>query len=82
MYKDKDRQREAVKLANRRYRAKNKVSAISGQKQGLINARGSIVRPEQRDTLVVIPSKRDTLVRPMNISDNQWTMMQIRAGVL
>lgn len=56
MYKDKDKQREAVKAATRRYRAKNADSALSGQKQGLENARGLPMVDEVGDTQPVIPS--------------------------
>lgn len=50
MYKDKDRQRQAVREATRRYRAKNKVSALSSQKQGSENARGCTRMDEVGDT--------------------------------
>jgi len=55
VYKDKDRQREAVKKATQRYRAKNKDTALSGQKQVSQNARGSPVLDEVGDTQPVIP---------------------------
>ena len=57
MYKDKDKQREAVKAATRRYRGKKGDSALSSQKQGLENARGLPVVDELSDTRPVIPSK-------------------------
>ena len=60
MYKDKNKQREAVKLAVRRFRAKNNDSALSAQKQGLKKARGSLVSPEVGNTHPVIPSKCNT----------------------
>ncbi len=55
MYKDKDKQREATREATQRYRAKNKDSVLSGQKQVSQNARGLPVIPEVGDTLSVIP---------------------------
>lgn len=58
MYKDKVKQREAVKLAVRRFRAKNSDSALSGQKRGSKNAPGSIVRPELGNTRPIIPSNK------------------------
>ena len=58
MYKDK--QREAIKQATQRYRAKKGDSALSGQKQGLKNARGCPVSGDLSDTHPVIPSNRDT----------------------
>lgn len=60
MYKDKDKQRAAVKRAVRRFRAKNNDSALSGCKDGSKNARGSSVRPEVGNTRPVIPSKCNT----------------------
>lgn len=56
MYKDRDRQREAVKKATQRYRAKNKDTALLGQKQVSQNARGSPVLDEVGDTQPVIPN--------------------------
>ena len=56
MYKAKDKQREAVKEATRRYRAKNGDSALSGSKDALKNARGLLVVDELSDTQPVIPS--------------------------
>ena len=56
MYKDKDKQREAVKAATQRYRAKKGDSALLGQKDGSGNARGLSVVDEVSDTLPVIPS--------------------------
>lgn len=56
MYKDKDKQREAVKAATQRYRAKKGDSALSGSKEGLENARGLPVVDELSDTQPVIPS--------------------------
>ncbi len=56
MYKDKDKQREAVKAATRRYRGKNGDSALPGSKRGLENARGLPVVDEVSDTQPMIPS--------------------------
>ena len=55
-YKDKEKQKQAVKEATRRYRAKNKDSALSGQKQVLKNARGLPKADEVGDTQPAIPS--------------------------
>lgn len=55
MYKDKDKQREAVKKATQRYRANKGDSALSDSKGGLENARGSSVVDEVSDTQPVIP---------------------------
>jgi len=55
MYKDPDKQKEAVKAATQRYRAKKGNSALLGLKQGLENARGLAVRDELCDTRPVIP---------------------------
>ena len=57
MYKDKDKQREAIKEATRRYRAKKGDSALSGQKDSPQNARGLPVIDEVGDTQPVIPLK-------------------------
>lgn len=65
MYKDKDKQRQAIREATRRYRAKNKVSALSSQKQGLENARGCTRTDEGGNTPAVIPSN----VIPSNTQD-------------
>ena len=62
MYKDKDKQREANRLANRRYRAKNKENVILDKKQGLENTPERPVTEELRDIHAVIPSKRDTVI--------------------
>ncbi len=56
MYKDKDKQREAVKTATQRYRAKKADSALSGQKDSSENARGLAVVDKVGDTQPVIPS--------------------------
>ena len=55
-YKDRDKQRAAVKQATRRYRAKNGDSAISGQKHISKNARGLSRLADIGDTHPVIPS--------------------------
>jgi hypothetical protein len=60
MYKDKDKQRQAVREATRRYRAKNKDSALSDQKQRLENAPECPVMDDLGDTQPVIPSECDT----------------------
>ena len=52
-FKDKGRQREAVKQAVRRYRAKNKDSALSGQKGDSVNAPGLTEKPEVSNTPVI-----------------------------
>lgn len=56
-YKDKDRQKQAVKDATRRYRAKRADSVLSSRKQGLGNAPESPVVDEVCDTHPVIPPK-------------------------
>ena len=50
MYKDKDKQREAVKAAVKRYRAKKGDSALSSHKDGLKNAPESPVLDERGNT--------------------------------
>lgn len=55
MYKDKAKQREAVKKATQRYRANKGDSALSSSKDGLENARGLAVVDEVGDTQPVIP---------------------------
>ena len=55
-YKDKEKQREAVKAATRRYRANKGDSALSASKQVSQNARGLPVLDEVSDTRPVIPS--------------------------
>jgi hypothetical protein len=70
-YKDKDKQREAVKAATRRYRAKKGDSAIPGQKQGLKKARGLPVVDEVGDTQPVIPScDTPTVIPKQGITEN------------
>ena len=60
MYKDKDKQRQAVREAVRQFRAKNNDSTLSAQKQGLENARGCSVSPDLGNTHPVIPSECNT----------------------
>ena len=79
-YKDKDKQREAVKAATRRYRANKGDSALSGSKQVSQNARGLPVVDEVSDTLPVIPSKGSTTnaslpIRTEDIS-SEWLAEQ------
>ena len=57
MYKDKDKQREAIREATRRYRGKKGDSALSGPKDGLKNARGLPVVGKVGDTHPVIPER-------------------------
>ena len=68
MYKNKEKQRQAVREAVQRYRAKNKGSAITGQEQGSESAPGLSVRPELEQRADVIPPdvipKRNTHVIP------------------
>lgn len=80
MYKDSDRQREAVREATRRYRAKNRDSALSGQKDCSGNARGLAVVDKVGDTQPVIPkSPQSVIPRPAGLSNNQWAYIQMRA---
>jgi hypothetical protein len=57
MYRDKDRQREANKLAQARFKAKNRDLSNLGQKQGLENAPESNMSVVLGNTLPVIPLK-------------------------
>lgn len=66
MYKDEDRQRQAVKEAVRRFRAKNRDSAVSGQKQALENAPDCPVLDKVCNTrLVIPPNVIPKVVRPV-----------------
>ena len=76
MYKDKNKQRKATKEATRRYRAKKADSALSGQKDGSENARGSAVLDKVGDTQPVIPSN----VIPPRVSDQDFTRLMATAG--
>ena len=67
MYKDKDRQREAVKLATRRYR--QKVSRVSQ------DTADSVI--PCRDILV-IPTALP--IRPEGVSNNQWNYIKWKAA--
>ena len=60
MYKDKDKQKEAVKKATQRYRAKNADSALPDHRSGLENARGLAVVDGLGITNLVILPKRAT----------------------
>ena len=64
-YKDKDKQKEANRARQRRYRAKNKVSALLGQKEGLKNAPELTESDEVRNALPVTPQN----VTPCNAPD-------------
>ena len=66
-YKDKDKQREAVKAATQRYRAKKGDSALLGSKDGSKNARGLPVVDKVSDTRPVIPSCDTPDVIPKDI---------------
>ena len=57
MYKNKAKQREAVKAATQRYRANKGDSALSGSKQVSQNARGLSMLDEVGDTQPVIPKR-------------------------
>ena len=72
MYKDKDKQREAVKVATQRYRAKTADSALSGSKDGLENARGLPVVGKLSDTQPVIPSCDTPDVIPKRLEHEQY----------
>jgi hypothetical protein len=56
MYKDKAKQRQAVREATRRYRAKNKHSSLLAQKQRSKNAPDCPRMDDLGDTHTVIPS--------------------------
>ncbi len=66
-YKDKDKQKAAVKAATQRYRAKKDDSALSGQKQVSRNAPGLAVIPEVGDTPSVIPKSGQMPERIANV---------------
>ncbi len=76
MYKDKQKQKEANRLAKARFDAKNKDSAVLAQKQGLKNSVESSALNINSNTLPVIPSK----VIPGNtLNSNTLTLDQIIA---
>ena len=65
MYKDKMKQREAVRDATRRYRARRGITGIT---TGITNKGITVISS-------VIP------VRPAGISDNQWNYIKFKSGV-
>ena len=77
MYKDKDKQRRAVRDATRRYRARNKVSALSGPKQGSENARGCLRTDEVGDTQAVIPCDTQDVIPKLGVDIDEFPARDI-----
>ena len=68
MYKDKEKQREANRLRQQRYKAKNNDSAVLAQKQVLEKASGLIVSPETGNAYSNAPLKVTPLVTPKEVT--------------